>query len=145
MLYQRLLNKDERPSEEEIAKTIGGKSSLWLEMHRFIEESYDVAPELVFFTRKYGWTIRYRKSGKTLCSLFPEERGFTFHIVLGKKEAEKFEILREDWSPKIRDLFDNTKQLHDGRWLWINQPEVGSLSDLERLLVIKRKPKKKTS
>jgi hypothetical protein len=138
-----MLEKDQEPTEKEMLDFMGGKASTrWNKIRKFLAENYNIPPETVFYGKKYGWTIRYRKSGRPLCSLFPEDGGFTFHIVLGKKEVEKFEQARKEWSPKIRDLFDNTKQLHDGRWLWINQPEVGNLGDLERLLKIQRRPKK---
>ena len=131
------------PTEPDMLDFMGKKASVrWTKLRVFLAENYDITPETIFYGKKFGWTIRYRKSGRTLCSLFPEKGGFTFHIVLGKKEADKFKEMREEWSPEIRDLFDNTQQLHDGRWLWINQPEVGNLGDLERLLKIKRRPKK---
>ncbi len=43
---------------------------------------------------KYIGTLRYRKSGKTLCSFFPEKDAFTVLIVLGKKEVEKILSLK---------------------------------------------------
>jgi hypothetical protein len=138
-----MLDKEKEPSEEEILDFIGKRAGkTWKKLTKFLAENYDITPEIVFYGRKYGWTIRYRKSSKTLCSLFPEENGFTFHIVLGKKEVAKFEDEKEKWSLEIRDLFDSTKQLHDGRWLWIHQPEIGNMSDLKKLLKIKRRPKK---
>jgi hypothetical protein len=140
---KRMLDKEKQPTEEEMLDFIGKRAEkVWRKLKQFLAENYDMTPETLFYGKKYGWTIRYRKSGRTLCSLFPEEGGFTFHIVLGKREVVKFEGVREEWSPDIRELFDTTKQLHDGRWLWINQPDVGNLRDLERLLMIKRRPKK---
>ena len=139
----RMLEKNQEPTEEEMLDFMGKKASAkWTKLREFLTENYDIIPETIFYGKQYGWTIRYRKSGKTLCSLFPENGGFTVQIVLGKKEVEKFEEMIKEWSPKIRDLFDNTKQLHDGRWLWIDQPEVGNMRDLARLLKIKRRPKK---
>ena len=89
MLYQRILDEDIKPTEDKIAKIIGESSNLWFEMRKYLEENYDFTPELVYYGKKYGWTLRYRKSGKTLCSLFPEKDAFTVLIVLGKKEVEK--------------------------------------------------------
>ena len=90
MQYQRLLNKEKRPSEDEIIKTIGEKSSLWLEIHEFVGKNFDFSPELVFFTKKYGWTIRYRRRGKTLVYFFPEDNAFSVLLVLGAKELNKW-------------------------------------------------------
>lgn len=142
MSYQRMLNKEGRPSEDEIIKTIGENSSLWLEMHMYIEESYDFAPELVFYGKKYGWTIRYRKSGKTLISLFPEEGAFSILLVLGKKEADKVESIIEKLSSNVRSIFEGTDQLHDGRWLWIRVFSKEDIESAKLLLTAKRRPKK---
>lgn len=108
------------PTEEEIVRFIGEQAKeAWLEIRQFLEDRYDLVPETIFYGAKYGWTIRYRKGGKTLCSLFPEKGGFTVLVVLGKKESEKALSIRDELSSKIRMLFGDTEQLHDGRWLWI--------------------------
>ena len=142
MLYQRLLNKEEKPSREEIVKTIGKNSSLWLELHSYIEENYDFTPELLFFTKKHGWTVRYRKSGKTLCYFFPEKGAFSVLLVLGKKESEKVDLIKNELNANIKSVFENTEQLHDGRWLWIRALTKKDIKSIMLLLEAKRKPKK---
>ncbi|MHA2273843.1 MAG: DUF3788 domain-containing protein [Candidatus Hodarchaeales archaeon] len=95
----------------------------------------------VFYGAKYGWTIRYRKSGKTLCSFFPEKGGFTALITLGKNEAQKALAIREELSSPTREHLEGTKQLHDGRWLWIRLLTTRDTEDIKKLLQIKRRPK----
>jgi hypothetical protein len=63
-------------------------------------------------------------------------------IVLGKKESEKALSMRNELSPKMYKLIENTKQLHDGRWLWIRLLTANDANDVKKLLPIKRKPKK---
>jgi len=104
--------------------------NVWLEIRRFIEDRYGLVPETVFYGAEYGWTVRYRKGGKTLCSLFPEKGGFTVLIVLGKKESEKALSIRDELSSKIQKLLENTEQLHDGRWLWIRLLTTSDTDDL---------------
>ena len=131
-----------KPTEEEIASFIGERAKeAWLEIKRFIEDRYDFVPETMFYGKKYGWTIRYRKGGKTLCSLFPEKGGFTVLIVLGKKESEKALSMRDELSSKIHKLLGDTKQLHDGRWLWIRLLTTSDTDDVKKLLQIKRRQK----
>ena len=89
----------------------------------------------------YGYSNhRYRKSGKTLCSLFPESSAFTALVVVGRKEAEKVSRILDELSPATRKLIGDTKQLHDGRWLWIRVLEPAQVEDVKRLLATKRKP-----
>ena len=140
---ERLLGRDHEPTEKEILEYIGTNATkIWNELHEFLAESYDFQPELSYWGDNYGWTIRYRKSGKTLTAFYPENGGFTIQVILGKKEVEKFQSMREDLSSDVVQLFDVTKQLHDGRWLWIKQPGIGTIEDIKKLIQLKRRPKK---
>jgi hypothetical protein len=137
-----MTDKAHKPTEEEIVSFIGEPAKeAWLEIRQFLEDHYDITPETIFYGTKYGWTIRYRKSGKTLCSLFPEKGGFTVLITLSKKESEKAHSIQDELSSKINKLLEDTEQLHDGRWLWIKLSTTSGTNDIKKLLQIKRKPK----
>ena len=141
MKFERLLDKEYKPSDEEIIAAIGEKR-LWLELNNYIEQNYDFTPELVFYGKKYGWTTRYRnKSKKTLISLFPEHGAFSALVVLGKKEVEKIMDVHDQLSPSTQNVINDTEQLHDGRWLWIRVLEASHVEDIKQLLKAKRKPK----
>ena len=140
--FRRMIDKTHKPTEKEMESFIEEQArEPWLEIRRFIEDRYDLTPETIFYGTKYGWTVRYRKSGKTLCSLFPEKGGFTVLIVLGKKESEKALSMRDELSSKIQKIFGDTEQLRDGRWLWIRLLTTKDTDDIKKLLRIKRKPK----
>ena len=143
MSYERLLNKSKKPSKEEIKKTIGDRIKLWLEIHQYIEENYDFTQELVFFTKKYGWAIRYRRQGRTMVYFFPEQGSYSVLLVLGKKEAENADLIKDKLNKEVRTVFENTEQLHDGRWLWIGVLTKSDIDSLKLLLSAKRKPKNK--
>ena len=139
MEFERMLDEDHDPAEKEILATIG-VADLWLDLKQYLDQRYDFLPDQVFYGKKYGWTIRYRKSGKTLCSLFPESGAFTALVVLGRKEGEKASQILDKLSPATRKLIGSTKQLHDGKWLWIRVLEPAHVEDVKRLLATKRKP-----
>lgn len=145
MAHERMLDKNTEPTEEDILRTVGERKDLWLNLQKYVETHYDFVPELDFGGKKYGWAIRYRKSGKTLITLFPEEGAFTALVVLGRKEVEKAQPLLDDLSPGVRTLFENTQQLHDGRWLWIRPNCEGDIESVKTLLGTKRKPKAEKS
>ena len=141
--FERLKDKTSEPTEEVVINFIGKQASkAWIELRQFLEENYDFKPETVFYGNKYGWLFRYRKSGKTLCSLFPEKGAFTVLIVFGKKEVEKAVSVSDDLSPRVREILLDTEQLHDGRWLWIRLLTIDDVEDIVKLLAVKRKPKK---
>jgi hypothetical protein len=130
------------PIEREIEDFIGEPArGAWVNLTRFLKENYDIEPEMIF-DKKHGWDVRYRKSGKTLITLTPEKGAVRILIVLGREESEKALSMRNELSPKMYDLIESTKQLHDGRWLWIRLFQTKDAEDIEKLLPIKRKPKR---
>jgi hypothetical protein len=143
MNYLRMLDKEHQPTPEEMVQTVGDASPLWTELHSFIESHYDILPEVIFGGKKYGWTVHYRKGGRTLCYLYPEEGAFTVLIVLGKLETEQALAKLHGFSSGVRGVIENTASLHDGRWLWLRPLSLDDVSSIESLLTIKRKPEKK--
>jgi len=142
--FPRMMDKAREPTEEEMMSFAGERAkAAWTELIQFIEDNYDFVPETVFYGAKYGWTVRYRRSGKTLCSLFPEKGGFTVLVVLGRKEADRALLMRDELSSEVNDLLGNTVQLHDGRWLWIRLLAMNDVDDVKKLLQMKRKPRKR--
>lgn len=141
--HQRMVDGTHTPTEKEITDFIGepSASEAWTELRKFLEENYDIMPEMIF-DKKQGWDVRYRKSGKTLVTLTPEKGAVRVLVVLGKEESEKALSMRKELSPKMHKLIEDTKQLHDGRWLWIRLYEKEDAEDVKKLLPIKRKPKK---
>ncbi len=139
--YDRLLNKELVPNIGKIKQTIGNDISLfWDDIWNYIKDAYEINPELMFYGKKYGWCYRFRKSSRTLCTIFPEIGSFTILITLGKKEIDKLDF--KNLSEYIKNIFYNTPQLHDGRWLWIRVLRADIISDIKLLLKSKRKPKK---
>ena len=141
MPYERLLDKKCIPTDQDILETIGDKSDLWLSIHEFIENNYDFDKELAFFSKNYGWTVRYRKSKKTLVSCFPEEGAFSALLVLGRAEADKVNQIREELNEEFLSVFDNTEQLRDGRWMWLRILTRQDLDSLIKVIQIKRRVK----
>jgi len=141
--HQRMMDGTHAPDEKEILDFIEarGATEAWKELTDFLRDNYDINPEMLF-DRKQGWDVRYRKSGKTLVTLTPEKGAVRILMVLGREESAKALSMQKDLSPKMFKLIENTKQLHDGRWLWIRMFEARDAEDLKRLLPLKRRPRK---
>jgi len=132
------------PTEEELKYLMGDNIFRnWSLINKFIEKNY----EMDILWNKGGKTgayeLKYRKSSKTLCALYPKERGLCILIIFGKAERDKFENSREEFSEYINSFYDNTKQYHDGKWLYIDRVDDEIAKDIEQLLLIKKRPNKK--
>jgi len=134
---------EKSPTQGELLSIMGeGMYGLWSDLNQFITENYNM--DVLWDTggKEGEYEVKYRRGGKTLCTLYPREQGVRVLVILGKAEREKFEAEREKFTQYINDFYDNTRQYHDGRWLYIDlQPHI--VEDVKRLVLIKRKPNKR--
>ncbi len=142
--HQRMLNRAQTPTKTDIITFISNAEAIsaWNQIQEYLATHYDLLLETIYYGDNYGWVVRYRKSGRTIVSLFPEKNSFSFLIVYGKKEIGKFITQESEFLPAIVDIFQNTKKLHDGKWLWIRVMDSTYFEDLKNLITIKRRPKK---
>ena len=138
---QRLLDEKETPTEKKISTAIGSRGvRLWKQIREFLEKNYDFQPELQFYGQKYGWCYRYRRKGKTLCTLFPEMKAFTALVTLGKREIEDIEGSLADFNKDTQKVFADARQFHDGKWIYKRVLNKSDLDDIKSLITIKKKP-----
>jgi hypothetical protein len=144
MSYERMLDKEKTPLAKDITDYLGkNAAAAWDDITAFLAANYNFTPETVFGGKKYGWAIRYRRSGKSLCMLHPEKGAFTVLIVLGGKETEQALAALSEFSPGVAETITGARQYHDGRWLWLRVLNQAGTADIKRLLQIKKKPQKK--
>lgn len=143
-IHQRMFDRSREPKETDIITFISDSNAIasWKQIQEYLDTNYNLLKETIYYGDNYGWVIRYRKSGRTIVSLFPEKNSYSFLIVYGKKEIDKFSAQESEFLPAIIDVFQNTKKLHDGKWLWIRVTDSAYFEDLKKLIAIKRKPKK---
>ena len=142
--FTRMVEKEPEPSDIDLLNYMPKETQeAWLDMRSFVEENYIFEPNIVYWGKKIGWGLKYQRSGRTLVSFYPEKNCFTVLLTFGKKEVEAFELIKKEFTPYIVDVFENTKQLHDGRWLWLKVTKISETPDIKRLITIKKKPKKK--
>ena len=67
-----------------------------------------------------GWNVKFKKSGKSLCVVYPKDGYFTVLVVVGNKEKEHVENQLPHLSEEIQELYQNTKEGNGQRWLMID-------------------------
>lgn len=138
----RLLNSEITPDYENIIQFIGRRKvqNTWIDLLAFIDNSYNLDKKILFGGKKYGWAVQYKKSKKTIVTIFPERESFTVLLIFGKSELEKISDKKGIFSKTLIDKIDNTKQYHDGKWVWIKYQNGFVIDDIKELIKIKRKP-----
>lgn len=79
---------------------------VWQELCSVIDEKYDM--ERLWNTGGKNWTYeyKYRRGGKTLCSLYAKSNCVGFMIIFGKDERAKFEDIRDTLSDSVCRRYD---------------------------------------
>ena len=89
-----------------------------------------------------GWNIKYQKSGKSLCTLYPMEGYFIGLVVVGAKEEEEVEMALGTFTPYVQELYRKSSFSCGGRWLMIEVKNISVLQDIKSLIAIRVRPKK---
>jgi len=132
------------PTEEELDQIMGEDVfKTWCAINNFIKNNYDMDILWDNGGKTGVFELKYRKGGKTFCALYPREKGMRVLIIFGKSEREKFESSRRAFPEHINNFYDNTHQYHDGKWLYLDIINDATTEDIERLLLIKKKPNRK--
>jgi len=140
MSINLIMDGTHEPSMDEITLYIDEKGRKnWLEMIGFIEGNFKTKQQIDYSTcsGKPGWNLKYKKSGKALCTIYPEKDSFTVLLVLGRKERAVFEETREDYCPYINDLYDQCTLFNGTKWLMIEVTSNSILEDVEELIKMK--------
>ncbi len=141
MNWNELYSKDSRPDLTAVSAYIG--SPLWGELCSHLEAAYGVSPTVDYSicSGAPGWNLKYKKSGRALCTLYPAEGFFTCLVSVSSKEVTEAELLLASCTNYLQELYRNTKLFNGGRWLMISVTEPEILEDVKALISLRVKKK----
>ncbi|WP_313260102.1 DUF3788 domain-containing protein [Lacrimispora sp.] len=132
------------PSQEEMTSLIGETLfESWKGLCERIEEKYDMERQWNSGGKRWKYEYKYRRGGKTLCALYAKEDCFGFMVILGQAERDTFERERQNYSPEVQKVYDESTTYHDGKWIMFMIEDQSLFNDMMQLLKIKRRPNKK--
>lgn len=144
MNWNELYSEYKKPENEDIKNFIGENAALWDELGEHIKKTYKVKPQYSYSccSAQPGWNVKYKKSGKSLCTLYPMDGFFIALVVIGKKEEDKVNYVIENdiLTPYVKELIEKTPFSAGGRWLMIEIRDKKTLNDLKHLIAIRVKP-----
>jgi hypothetical protein len=138
----RITDPSAAPDESHLRDWMGRQAfEHWVKLRSWIDASYPgvFAPDWLYRGKSRGWALRYTKT-RALCSLVPGYRLLSVQVVLGGPEREKFEERRYAWSPRLVQLYDETRTYHDGKWLTAAIASAEDRHEVTELLSMKRPP-----
>lgn len=135
-----LRDKTVCPTLEEISEAV--RNPVFMAFCSEIMETYRCAEKITFSgcSLEPGWNIKFKKAGKTLCTIYPREGCFTVMAVVGPKEKAAVEAVLPECPAELQELYRQTREGNGQRWLMIDLEDQGELyRDVLRLVEIRRK------
>jgi hypothetical protein len=146
MNWHEVFDEDHVPSAEDIRVFLGEAKTIWDDLAVYIEKTYQVKPQIAYSgcSAQPGWNVKYKKSGKSLCTLYPMQNYFIALVVVGAKEEVEMEATIEagEFTAYVKELYQKTPFSAMGRWLMIEVRDREVLGDVKRLIEIRVKPAK---
>ncbi len=133
-----LENKNYCPTIEEISEYV--KNPVFMQFYSDIKDAYQCNEKIEFSSCSWerGWNVKFKKAGKTLCTIYPKECCLKLMVVIGKKEKALVEAMLPDCTVELNNIYNQTREGNGQRWLIIELEDKDSLyNDILRLIEVR--------
>ena len=109
MNWNDAYSKKEQPTIYQIEEFVNNK--LWEKMDRFLQQNYNTSRKIEHSSCSWqpGWNVKYKKSGKSLCVLYPMSGYFIILVTIREAELDEAEALVSMCNTYTQNVFANAK------------------------------------
>jgi len=117
--------------------------TLWQDLNTFIQVRYQTIPKIEYSkcSLQKGWNVKYKKAGKSLCTLYPVRDHFITLVVIKAEMIPLIQSLSNQFEPYILDLIKAAAPMNGTLWLMIKVDNKAVLENVKQLLLLKHAPK----
>ncbi len=134
-MYERMLNKSEVPTLENMTAYCGGTAALFTELNEWLSAEYGTAQTIVFpYGSSYGWGISHKRKGKLVCNVFPENGAFA---VMLRMSDTQFASVYDRLGDYAKNYIDNKYPCNDGGWIHYRVTDKTQFEDVQAMLIVK--------
>lgn len=134
-MYERMLNKQETPTIEEMTNLCGENSERFTLLNEWLSSSFNTEQKVVFpYGNNYGWGIAHKKKNKLMCNIFAENNSFTVMMRLSNKQ---YDTVYDKLQKYTQEYIDNKYPCGDGGWIHYRITCNEHFDDIKTLLAVK--------
>lgn len=113
----------------------------WREINTFIQQNYQISPQVTYSkcSAQKGWNVKYKKSGKSICTLYPEKESFIVLLVVKLEMVDIIEAMADNYDPAVMEMVRTARPFNGTKWLMIPIASESILKSVQELLVFKHK------
>ena len=128
-----------QPVLEEIGQYV--QNPVFMQFCSEIKKRYHCAEKIEYSSCSLakGWNVKFKKAGRALCALYPQEQFFHVMVVVGRREKEAVEALLPEFTPELQGIYRQADEWNGQRWLTIPLEDQNRLyEEVFRLIQIRR-------
>lgn len=131
------MDRSQKPTMEIVTTYVN--ASLWNELYQHVESKYQSKPVFEYSGCSVpGWNVKYKKSGRSLCTLYPMQEHFIALVVIGAKEKHEFDLTLPTLSEYTQNLYEAKKDKNGLCWLMFEVSNQTILQDVITCISIRR-------
>ncbi|HBG4972428.1 TPA: DUF3788 domain-containing protein [Clostridioides difficile] len=134
MNWQDAFFKDTKPTFEQINEFIN--NPLWDKLNKTLVSTYSVEPKLEYSkcSMQRGWNVKYKKRGKSLCTLYPQEGYFKALVIVNESNRIEVDLLINTCCDYIKKIYNEVNFFNGSKWLMIQVDSLLVLNDMLELI-----------
>ena len=134
-MYERMLNKQEKPTIEEMTEFCGENSESFSLLNEWLASALHTEQKIVFpYGNQYGWGVAHKKKHKLICNVFAEDNAFTVMMRLSDKQ---YAAIYNQLQKYTQEYIDNKYPCGDGGWIHYRVTSKAHFDDIKTLLSVK--------
>ena len=140
--WSDLFGKENKPSDEQIQEFV--TTPLWSDLADYLKQTYNVKPETEYSYCMMdkgawkGWNVKYKKGGKSLCTLYPKRGYFLSLITIAEKDAAEADLIIPSCTDYVQELYRRTGfGKNYGKMLGIEVTSEDILRDMKEFMALR--------
>jgi AraC family transcriptional regulator len=142
MQWSELYSKENEPTDEQIQDFVA--TPLWGELADYLQQTYKVKPKIensgCMMDKGVwkGWNFKYKKSGKSLCTLYPKQGYFLSLITIAEKDAAEADLIVPLCTDYVKELYHRAEfGKNYGKMLGIEVTSEEIMRDMKEFMALR--------
>jgi len=141
MLWSESYNNELEPLDNQIREFVD--TPLWDDLANYLQQTYNIQPKSAYSGCSMdkgfwkGWNVKYKKNGKSLCTLYPKQGYFVALIAVGAKESVEADFLMPLCDDYTQEVYSQAKFGTGYKSLTIDVTSESILHDVKNLIALR--------
>jgi hypothetical protein len=111
----------------------------WDDLETHVTKTYGLKGLFHFmYGERYGWALCFRRSGRLVLAMYPNQGFLTVHIILGRAQIATATAMR--LPSRISKGLEAAKDYPEGKWPFIPVRSRKAAEELKTLIALKMSP-----